>query len=368
MLVLYVQVTLGPAHLARIHALDAHPGFTCRGLQLASAERTRDYALSPDVAPWITVLAEGEYEAVGGLRIVRAALAHLRAVKPAAIILDDASDWRQVLIGVLARRRGVRVFYRWASTFEDAPRKPWRERAKRVVYARWDGYLATGERAHHYLRSMTVPDDRIQICGNPVDVDTISKLLSAEPPPGREPWFLFVGRFIPHKNLVSFVRAYAGYRRSGGRLGLRIVGFGKLEDAIRREARGAPDVRFEGSLQLEALVRLYRRAAALVLPSISENWGLVVNEAMHVGTPVLVSTRCGCSPELIRDGETGLSMDPTDEEAMAQALHRFESLPASERERIGAAGRAAAAAQSPTRWAEQAALALERSIREPAGS
>lgn len=360
MLVLYVQVTLGPAHIARIKALDAQPGVTCRGLQLASTERTRDYELGPDIAPWITVLTAGEYETVGGLRIVRAALAHLRQVEPAVIILDAASDWRQVLIGMLARRRGVRVFFRWASTFEDAPRQRWRERAKRLVYGGWDGYLATGERACHYIRSMQVPEQRIHACGNPVDVDTISKLLSAEPPPPREPWLLFVGRFMPHKNLVSFVRAYARYRRAGGRLGLRIVGFGELEPEIRRAADGAPDVTFEGSLQLDAIVRLYRRAAALVLPSISEPWGLVVNEAMHVGTPVLVSTRCGCFPELIRDGETGLGMDPSDEDAMAQTLHRFESLSVSERERIGAAGRALAASQSPEGWAERVAQALPR--------
>jgi len=89
---------------------------------------------------------------------------------------------------------------------------------------------------------------------------------------------------------------------------LRVVGAGtQREELIQlRDQLGlAAYVAFVGSLDLEALASEYARATCFVLPSRSEPWGLVVNEALSYGCPVVVSDNCGCSPELVHEGVTG---------------------------------------------------------------
>ena len=81
---------------------------------------------------------------------------------------------------------------------------------------------------------------------------------------------------------------------------------------------------------------MYSQADLFILPSTSEPWGLVVNEAMRCELPVLVSSRCGCAEDLVNE-ETGWVADPFDEQAMAETISKAARLP---RERLNAMGRA----------------------------
>jgi glycosyltransferase involved in cell wall biosynthesis len=99
-----------------------------------------------------------------------------------------------------------------------------------------------------------------------------------------------------------------------------------------------------------------------VLPSISENWGLVVNEAQHAGLPVIVSDRCGCVPELVIDRETGFLVDPESAESIADAMWHAEALGPEGRSAMGRSGRKRVAGQSLERWAQQAAEGVRYAI------
>jgi glycosyltransferase involved in cell wall biosynthesis len=61
----------------------------------------------------------------------------------------------------------------------------------------------------------------------------------------------------------------------------------------------------------------------LVLPSYSEPWGLVVNEAMACGMPVIVSEKCGCAPDLVQNGKNGISINPYEGKSLTDALNFF---------------------------------------------
>jgi glycosyltransferase involved in cell wall biosynthesis len=100
-----------------------------------------------------------------------------------------------------------------------------------------------------------------------------------------------------------------------------------------------------------------------VLPSISENWGLVVNEAMHAGMPILISATCGCHPELLDEGGNGFGLDPTNEESMAEALARFAELDEPRREAMSIRSREIIRDYLPESWARRVAEAL-RADRE----
>jgi glycosyltransferase involved in cell wall biosynthesis len=349
-LVLYVQLTLGAPHLARIRALDRQPGIRCRGVQLASDERTRRTRPPEDRALFSTLM-EGEYESLSRPAILRAALRHLDETGASAIIVDAPADPVQLLLGRIAHRRGLLACTRWAATWADHPRKGWKEWLKRFVYRGWDAYFVTGERGLEYLRTFDVPSDRSFVCGNPADAEAIASERARTGRIEREHSFLFVGRFLTLKNLERFARAYLRYRSEGGTWRLDIVGFGETEAAVRQLLEAEASVTFHGALGHDVLIPMYLRAGCLVLPSYSENWGLVVNEAMHAGMPIAISSLTGCAPELLREGENGVAFDPWDEASMASALKRIESLDAQALRHMGEASLSIIESHTPDAWA-----------------
>lgn len=124
-----------------------------------------------------------------------------------------------------------------------------------------------------------------------------------------------------------------------------------------------PTVYLPGFKQYDELPSWYHRASAFVHVSTTEQWGLVVNEAMAAGLPVLVSKRCGCAPDLVQEGVNGFTFDPFDVEAMAQAMLQLASLPSQRREKMGQASGRIIADWGPERFGEglrqAAAKALE---------
>ena len=153
--------------------------------------------------------------------------------------------------------------------------------------------------------------------------------------------------------------------------GLVLVGGGPQDDLLRRRAQATDGIVFAGFQQADRLADYYASASCLVLPSLSETWGLVVNEAMAAGLPVLVSHRCGCVPELVRQGWNGYVCDPLDVAGMARAMAVLSS-PAVDLEAMGAASKRLVSLYTPETWAhgladclEQTALRTRRSAAAP---
>ncbi|SNS23694.1 Glycosyltransferase involved in cell wall bisynthesis [Granulicella rosea] len=135
------------------------------------------------------------------------------------------------------------------------------------------------------------------------------------------PYLLFVGNVKPNKNLTRLLEAFA---QVAGRLPHRIViagrvhGLGTGDAAVLRQAANMGDrVRFAGEVSDAELIQLYAGAAALVLPSVYEGFGLPLLEAMQLDCPVLVSN-AGSLPEVA--GDAALYFDPHDASSLAQSL------------------------------------------------
>lgn len=130
---------------------------------------------------------------------------------------------------------------------------------------------------------------------------------------GYKDYFLFVGRQIEVKNLFFLLDAYKRYSESVSiPKKLILVGNGPLhkniEDFIEKNnIKGVVLIDF---IQQKELPAIYKNAKAFILPSYSETWGLVINEALACGCPVLASKKCGATKTLIVDGENGYSFDP----------------------------------------------------------
>jgi glycosyltransferase involved in cell wall biosynthesis len=150
---------------------------------------------------------------------------------------------------------------------------------------------------------------------------TIPALRAEAKPPA--PSFLYVGRLSSEKNLSRLIAAFARVATGAPDARLRLAGDGPLRADLTEQVRSLRlehVVSFLGGLDQAALGAEYLRATALVLPSLREPWGLVVNEALSHGCPVLVSEACGCVPELVKPGLSGLSFPPHDIEAMCDGM------------------------------------------------
>ena len=229
-----------------------------------------------------------------------------------------------LLVILMLRRRGRAVFC--DSTELDNEQVFWKSAAKRFFFKNVQAAFCYGERSAHYAKSFGVPAvfPRCQAAWLPRDY-------SPEPIPALrlERWrasgpnFLYVGRLSPEKRIDTLLRVFRETRKTHPAAALRIVGKGPQEAKLAALARSldlGDSVTFVGSKSGDDLKDEYLAATCLVLPSWSEPWGLVVNEALHFGCPVVVSDRCGCVPELVEGSDCGLVFSCDDEESLAVAL------------------------------------------------
>ena len=138
-------------------------------------------------------------------------------------------------------------------------------------------------------------------------------------------FLLGVGRQVKKKNWMILLRAWSVFRLEHAQSDLKLVllGNGPERANLVTYARsvGCNDVHFLDFVPQKEIVSYYATAEALVLPSqVGETWGLVVNEAMSCGLPVIVSRQCGCSSTLVRQGENGWLVDSENERSIVDAI------------------------------------------------
>src|SRR5512132_724252 len=173
-----------------------------------------------------------------------------------------------------------------------------------------------------------------------------------------ENYFLASARFIEKKNLSALIEAYAQYRQRSKIApkvpwDLVVLGDGPLRETLNSELSTLnlnEHVHMTGFKPYDELPVYYELANALVHASTTEQWGLVVNEAIASGLPVIVSDRCGCVPELINGN--GFTFDPTNEHELTARLLEMASLSDEERKRFGENSYRIAANFAPERFGE----------------
>lgn len=126
--------------------------------------------------------------------------------------------------------------------------------------------------------------------------------------------FLYVGRLSAEKNLFLLLEVF----KELPQYNLSIAGTGVLLEELKRVA--GDNVKFVGHISNEKIDKLYLTSDALILPSIKEPWGLVVEEALYYGLPVIVSSNVGCSQNLVLDKINGLIFDSASKQALKQAV------------------------------------------------
>jgi glycosyltransferase involved in cell wall biosynthesis len=204
---------------------------------------------------------------------------------------------------------------------------------------RCSGFVVPGRSAQQYLLAHAIKEDEIFIAPNAVDNDFFTAAATAARQndakcradlglPSR--YFLFAGRLVREKGVFELLSAYAKLDESlRQQVGLVFVGDGASRQQLEEQAASiSPGViRFAGFAQREQLANCYALAEMLILPTYSDPWGLVVNEAMVCGLPVVVSRVAGCAADLVKENWNGLLVPPRDVTMLTLAMRRLASQP-----------------------------------------
>jgi 1,2-diacylglycerol 3-alpha-glucosyltransferase len=376
---------LGPYHLARLRGASAElarHGLGLAAIAVAGSDRVYAWDRVDDqqVCPTTVLFPEQSYEAVGERALTRALKAALDQLNPVAVALPGWA-FSEALHGLAWCRRHRRPAVLMSeSSREDHPRLWPRELIKQNLVRRFSSALVGGVRHVAYARQLGIPRAAIFTGYDAVDNDYFAAgaeqarrnadaLRTTHRLPAR--YVLTSSRFVAKKNLDGLLRGYAQYvARTPHARDLVVCGDGDLRPrlhALARELGLEQRVHWPGFVQYPDLPVFYALADAFVLASTIEPWGLVVNEAMACGLPVLVSDRCGCAPDLVQEGRNGFTFKPRPAAAVAEALARLPDEPAA-LAALGDASRRIVASFSPRAFGQglldAVRLAVERTGRD----
>jgi glycosyltransferase involved in cell wall biosynthesis len=319
---LFVWEKFGPYHMDRCEACARHfaERYEIIGVEIASygdihrwdltgpGERFRKITLFPNVSR----------EAVSPWRYFTKLVLTCLTLRPRYIFICGFEIPPIFLAAATLRLMGHPVTIMQDSKFDDKPRRFLKELFKRLLYAPYSAALVGSPRSKSYLEFLGLSGSRIFLGYDAVSMDRLTRLAAAEPAPGGMPHasrhFTIIARFVPQKNLATAIEAYALYRREhpGMPRELHLCGSGRLEETLRQQVArlGIGGVHFRGYVQEETIAKTLASTLALILPSIEEPFGLVINEALALGVPVIVSENCGARDLLVRTGVNGYVIEP----------------------------------------------------------
>lgn len=191
----------------------------------------------------------------------------------------------------------------------------------KVIYKRWfvrncTEYIVSGQASFEYLTLLGAPQERIWVAPNAVDNRFFSEV--SEKARGNiedfknkkgypEKIILYVGHLIDEKGIQELLEAFKILLDSISSIGLVLIGRGKDETKYKRfcEEKKLTNVYFEGFIPQSQLPNYYAATDVFVLPTHSDAWGLVLNEAMACKLPVIATDVTGASQDLIYEGVNG---------------------------------------------------------------
>jgi glycosyltransferase involved in cell wall biosynthesis len=383
---------IGPYHFARARAAGRRMNATLI-----------EVFISDDVYSWDQVPGEDGFNRVTlfeknsetGEKLVRGVQSALENCRPDAVAIPGWAD--AVALGAMqwCGARRIPVVVMSETTEWDEPRLVWKEWIKRRILRMCAAGLVGGRPQAEYLARLGMPTGSIFQGYDAVDNEyfaqkaqaaRIRKSEVAKKNGLPENYFLASARFIDKKNLFNLVRAFALYRKmvkktesmernvngrvnghsssDSGLWSLVLLGDGPLKSELSSlivELGLQESILLPGFKQYDELPAFYALAKVFIHASTVEQWGLVVNEAMASGLPVLISNRCGCACDLVQEDVNGFTFDPYDPAQMAELMFRISDsgFPLSG---FGTASSRIIAEWSPDRFADGLSEAIDTAL------
>ena len=256
-------------------------------------------------------------------------------VKPDVLITEGFFQWTP-LVQLYGLIHHIPVFMGYERTIyterNNSKLKTWIRKMQDKFIT---GYLVNGSETKKYLESIGVSLDKITIGGMSADSKglrtAIATFSEEEKKAFRDKFqrnaqgilYLFTGKLIERKGILPLLAAWMKHIVTYPNDSLVVVGDGEQYDECKRKYGAVPSVHLEGGVPYDEIYKYYAIADVYILPTIEDNWSLVIPEAMSCGLPVATSIYNGCHVELIHEGENGITFDTYKQESLINTLSYF---------------------------------------------
>ena len=333
---LIIFSSFGPRHRAKaavLQSLDPEAVF----LEIAGLSGTYFWEPSSNDLPFqlVRLYPSIKSEELPKLTMVPKLIRTLNEINPDVVMYHGLSEPGFKAIGIWSKLNKVPGILHFDSWQDNKRRVQWQQIIKGKVYGFFYKYaFVAGKHSKDYLISMGYPAQNVISGCDVVDNDFFYKQSSSyknqelkrEQEGLPENYFLVVARYSPEKDHQTLLKAYRKYLNLGFDWKLVLIGEGPLKEQIGNLIKSlnlADQVIQRGWISYEKIPIYYAFARCLILPSSSEPWGLVANEAAACGLPLIISNKCGCVPELCIPGMNGFVFESGDSENLCEYMGKI---------------------------------------------
>jgi len=369
-----------PSHIARLSSIAAQRKYIVIGIEVIASNKTSFWGGLEQSQPFCgyTLFYENTRERLDSASVWKELQKMLDTISPQVIAVAGWSDPSALAALAWACSRKVPPVLMSETTVKDGNRQIWKEAVKRRIIQAFPAALVGGTPQSQYLQNMGFPKYCIFRGYNVVDNTHFwsgAQEARANPEYFRHKfrlppqYFLVSSRLVEKKNLFRVIEAYARYRSEVGEQAwdLVIVGEGTLRNKLESYVKAlgiANAVSLPGWQKYNNLPYFYGLAGAFIHASTVEPWGMVVNEALAAGLPVIISDRCGCASDLVKDGSNGFTFDPHNTDQLAFFIKKIASSNL-DRQLLGRASKEIIDAWSPEIFADNLLKAANQVLATP---
>jgi glycosyltransferase involved in cell wall biosynthesis len=357
-------------HVARFKALHKRMSDMVLGIEIAGSEN--DLGLDSWVypkregLPIVTLFPERDLRLISEAEMASKIINKLESWGAGAVFVSGYAQLRYRLIIDWAQKKNKKCYIFSETKRNDSIRFFLKEWLKKRVIRNLDGAICGGWLHKEYLMELGMPEEKITFGYDVVDneffkqhsvlaktdKDSYQQKLALP-----EKYFLSCSRFVKKKNLGRLISAYKIYRDTVANKvpwSLVIVGDGLEGESLKKQVLrdNIEGIIFAGSQNPEDLAVYYGLASCFILPSTTEQWGLVINEAMASSLPLLVSDKVGAADELVEHGVNGFKFDPYNVTEIAGYMIKVAQMDGTSLLSLGAASLAKISPYTPEFFAE----------------
>ncbi len=256
---------------------------------------------------------------------------------PDKIISFGWDNWA-TYVGAHWCKKNKKAFTLWCGStkYEKSWRRTLLHPMVKYIINRSNKFIAYGNRAKEYLNSLGAPEKNIQIFYNTVDVDYFQEksenfskkekgALKEKLDIKTNKTILFSGQLIERKGVFELLEGFKDYQKIDQDTSLLIIGKGQEKENMKEiiKSQNIKNIVFADFIQYDDLYKYYAISDLLILPSREEVWGLVVNEAMACGLPVITTQETGASVDLVKEGKNGFTIPSNNPQAITHAIKKI---------------------------------------------
>jgi len=257
----------------------------------------------------------------------------IHKIKPDVLITEGFFQWTPLILlySILFKKPLFIGYERTCHTERNTSKiKIWHRKLTNKFVT---GYLVNGSETLKYLKSLGIPEKKIHIVGMNADSKGLSSSIQNMSLLEKQKiksqiisdtglLYLFSGKLTPRKGVTYLLTAWLSHIKKYPHDKLILIGTGENYTALTKQYNEGSII-FKGFVDYNLVYKYYAIADVFILPTLEDNWSLVVPEAMSCGLPVATSIYNGCAPELVKKDINGIVFDPLSQESLINALDYF---------------------------------------------